>query len=66
MNFTVFFANPVVKGAIGGALAAAVVDFHAFNGFTDWSNLKSFNWATASFRWFQGAVIGAAAAYGLK
>ncbi len=57
-------SNHVIKGAIGGAIAAAVVDLHAFNKFTNWTDLKSYSWGTAAFRWLQGAVAGAAVAAG--
>ena len=56
--------NPIVKGAITGVLSAAAVDLHALTKFTDWSQLRKYQWSTASFRWFTGAVTGAIAAAG--
>lgn len=53
------------KGAISGLLAAAVVDFHAFLTWKNAHDVASYDWATAAFRWFQGAVAGAVAAAGL-
>jgi hypothetical protein len=65
MTLAYLLALPAVKGAIAGALAAAVVDFHAFRSWKAWHDVTDYNWSTASFRWFSGAVIGAVTALGL-
>lgn len=57
--------SPIVHGAITGALASAVVDFQAFKTWTTFHDFVTFNWATAAFRWLQGAVLGAVAGVGL-
>lgn len=56
---------PAVQGAIGGLLSAAAVDFAAFRSWKSWHDIAEYSWGTAAFRWFQGAVIGAATAVGI-
>lgn len=55
--------NPMViaiaKGAVSGAAAAAVVDLHAFATWKSFNDVAQYDWKTAAFRWFQGAVTGA-------
>ena len=54
------FVNiPVVRGALSGILAAAAVDLHAFYAWKSFDDVKTYSWGTASFRWLQGAVMGA-------
>lgn len=65
MTLHTFLLNPIVKGAISGVLAAAVVDIHAFLSWHSFGEVKTYNWGTASFRWIQGAITGALAATGL-
>lgn len=57
--------NPVVQGALVGALSAASVDYAAFRSWKRWQDVLVYDWAVASWRIFQGAVIGAIAASGL-
>ncbi len=57
--------SAVVKGALSGALAAAVVDFHAFMSFKSPTDVKNYNWGVAAFRWLQGAITGALVGGGL-
>ena len=59
-----FLHYPIVRGAISGVLAAAVVDFHAFMRFQNIQEAAKYQWGTAAFRWGQGAVSGALAAAG--
>lgn len=56
---SVFFHYPMVRGAISGACAAAIVDLHAFLTWKSVNDVKGYNWSTAAFRWVQGAVTGA-------
>jgi hypothetical protein len=51
----------IALGAANGALVAARIDFLAFKAWKDWSDILAYDWRIATFRWFQGAVIGAAA-----
>lgn len=60
-----FFAHPVVRGALSGALAAAVVDLHAFREWKNFYQVTNYDWGTAAFRWVQGAVMGGVTAAGL-
>ena len=59
-----FLHNPIMRGAVSGALAAAVVDIHAFLSWKNVQDALAYNWSTAAFRWFQGAVTGAIAGAG--
>ena len=60
-----FLASPIVHGAISGAIAGAVVDFHAFLTFKSFADVKGYLWGVAAFRWLQGAVAGAVTAAGI-
>jgi hypothetical protein len=51
--------SAAAKGALSGALAAAVVDFHAFTTWKSFHDAATYNWSTASWRWLQGAITGA-------
>ena len=57
--------NNVVRGVIAGATSAAVVDLHAVTQFKNWNQLVTYDWGTASFRWFSGALTGGLTAAGL-
>jgi hypothetical protein len=56
---TDLLAHPVVRGALAGLLAAAAVDLGAFRAWKTWQEAATYHWGTASFRWVQGACIGA-------
>lgn len=60
-----FLQNRIVAGAIAGALSAALVDFNAFRAWKQWSDVATYQWSTAAFRWMQGAITGAVAAAGI-
>lgn len=62
MDLAVFVSNPILRGALLGAAVAAAIDLQAFRSWKSFDDLKLFNWKTAAFRWFQGAVIGAISA----
>lgn len=49
---------------ITGALGAASADIHCWLKFQKWSDFKSFDFGTASFRWAIGFVTGALAGSG--
>ena len=57
--------NPIVKGALSGWAAAAIVDLHAFRTWKSGSEFKSYDWGTAALRWGQGILSGALTAAGL-
>lgn len=57
--FTTIVHNPVFRGAVAGAGAAAVVDLHAFLTWKKFQDALTYDWGTAAFRWLQGAVTGA-------
>lgn len=50
----------VLHGAVSGALAAALVDYHAFMTWKSVQDAMKYDWGTAAFRWLQGAIMGAA------
>lgn len=52
-------AQAAIKGALTGAGAAAVVDFNNFRAWKDWHDVLTYSWSLATFRWFQGAFVGA-------
>lgn len=56
---------PSIRGALSGAVAAAVVDLHAFLTWKKFSDVTGYDWSTAAFRWVQGAVTGALTGAGL-
>jgi hypothetical protein len=60
-----FLKTPLGVGILGGILTAARVDYAAFKAWHSWHDLQSYSWGVASFRWVQGAIIGAATAAGL-
>lgn len=58
--------NSVVRGALVGALGAAYVDIAAFRKWQSFHDAAEYGWGLASWRWFQGAVLGALSAVGLN
>lgn len=52
-------------GALTGALSAAAVDYHAFTTWHSFKDVEGYSWGIATFRWFQGAVIGTVAGLGI-
>ena len=64
MTISVIMHSAAVRGAITGAIAAAVVDVHAFLTWKSFSDIEHYSWGTAAFRWVQGAVSGAIAGAG--
>lgn len=58
-------ANPIVQGALGGWLAAARVDYTAFQSWQSLHDAARYHWGVAAWKWFQGAVSGAVLAAGL-
>ena len=58
-------SNPIVIGAWGGFVTAAMVDYQAFRAWKTAREATQYDWGVALWRWFQGAVGGAVAAAGL-
>ena len=58
--------TPAGRGALTGLLSAAAVDYAAFRSWDDWQDFTSYSWGLASWRWLQGAVVGAVGALGLE
>lgn len=54
-----------MAGAFSGVAAAASVDFAAFRTWKTWQDGISYDWGIATFRWFQGAILGAATGLGI-
>ena len=57
--------NPIIRGAISGALGGLVVDINAYLAWDKAQDGLSYNWKLAISRIVQGAIAGAAAAAGL-
>ena len=41
-----------------GVLTAASADYLLFRQWKKWEEATTFDWKTASWRWFQGAIVG--------
>ena len=54
----------ITAGALSGLLSGAAGDFMAFRAWKNWHDAVEYDWSTASWRWVQGAVIGAVTALG--
>ena len=54
----------MLHGALVGISVAARVDYVAFKTWHSWHDAASYEWSTATWRWFEGAVIGATAGAG--
>ena len=59
-----FLHHPVTQSAITGLITAAYVDVAAFRKWTSWEDAIHYSWGLASWRWFQGAALGALAGLG--
>lgn len=57
--------TPLVQGALSGLIAAAAGDFVAFRSWKSVHDAVTYQWGTALWRWFQGAVVGLVSAAGL-
>ena len=65
MDFQAFIGNKFVVGVLTGVTSAAVVDYAAFRSWKSFADASKYDWGTAAWRWFQGAVGGLIAAAGL-
>jgi hypothetical protein len=54
------------QGMVSGTITAAIVDVGAFRGWKSWDDAVTYNWSLASFRWAQGAIIGALSGLGMS
>lgn len=52
----------IAKGALVGVLTAAASDYAAFRSWKSYRDFYTYDWGVASFRWLQGAFVGAVAA----
>ena len=59
------WSSPLMAGALSGLLAAALVDFAAFRSWKSFDSFRTYEWSTATWRWFQGAVTGLVTAAGI-
>ena len=64
MTLTDLAHNQLVRGAASGIVTAAIVDIGAFRGWKTWHDAATYDYKLASWRWFQGAVLGALTALG--
>ena len=53
-----FFHSKLFAGALAGLTSAMIVDVGAFRGWKKWQDALTYDWGIATFRWFQGIVIG--------
>lgn len=60
-----FFAHPVMKGAVSGLVGALLIDYAEFRKWKKLDDAVAYDWATAAWRWLQGAVGGALGTLGL-
>lgn len=60
-----FLKTPMGVGILGGILTAARVDYAAFKAWRSWHDFQTYSWGVATFRWVQGAIIGALTSTGL-
>lgn len=56
---------PLLRAALSGVIVAAAVDFAAFRSWKSFQEARTYDWGVAAWRWFQGAVIGVLAYYGV-
>ena len=59
-------AYPAVRGALAGLISAALVDFAAFRSWKNFHDAAEYDWSTASWRWCQGAIVGAVTSSGIS
>ena len=57
--------NRFFQGALTGLVGAAAVDYHAFQTWKSFSDVKTYQWSTALFRWVQGVVGGLVVSAGI-
>lgn len=57
-------ANKYVFGGLVGLVAAAKIDYEAFQSWQSVDEALSYNWGVAGWRWFKGFVAGVVAASG--
>lgn len=60
MDLAAVVHGPILQGMISGALGAAIADLRAWQSWED----ARFQIMTASWRWLQGAILGAVGAAG--
>lgn len=55
----------MIAAILAGVLTGTLVDRQAFAAFKSFDEAMAYNWKLTAWRAFQGAVIGAMAAYGI-
>lgn len=55
----ILFHNSIVRGALTGFAAAAMVDVHTFLAWKKVQDFATWDWRTALMRWIQGTIYGA-------
>jgi hypothetical protein len=58
LNGPAILHSRFMAGAVTGLVSAAAVDFVAFRQWKSFNDMYEYQWGTATFRWFQGFVIG--------
>jgi hypothetical protein len=53
-----FLRTPFGAGIISGLIASVSVDYAAFRSWRSWHDFAVYSWGIATFRWFQGAIVG--------
>lgn len=65
-SITTVLAHPVGQAILVGAAGAAAADYAAFRNWKRWHDAVLYDWTTATFRWFQGALTGLVTGLGLN
>lgn len=61
-----FFSHPIVQMTLSGLLSAAAIDLSEFRKWKKWEDACTYDWHVATFRWFQGTVVGFVSGWALN
>lgn len=53
------FVHHLLLGAVSGLVPAVKSDYEVFTTWRDFHQAATYDWGVASWRWFQGAIMGA-------